>query len=77
MDGVCASSALGMTSARMSEITSSIVSYGYVFEFSGHNSVLLKYQDAEQTWEPHGNANWDPEADPNFRFDNRTGACGY
>ncbi len=76
VDGVCASSELGMDSERLAQIMGSTPSYGYIFEFSGHNSVLVKFQETTQTWQPNGNANWDPDTDA-FRFNNLNGTCAY
>lgn len=76
MEGACANSELGMNSERMNEIVASTAAYGFVSEFSGHNSVLMKYDDATQTWNPHGNATWDPMTDA-FTFNNLNGVCGY
>jgi hypothetical protein len=76
VDGVCASSALGMDSARIGEIDGSQAAYGFVYEYSGHVSVLMKYDEATSTWGPNGNATWSEEAGE-LRFDRRDGICGY
>jgi len=75
-DGACANSKLAMTTERMNEIVASTATYGFVSEFSGHNSVLMKYNDATQIWDQYGNATWDPMTDT-FTFNNRGGTCGY
>lgn len=75
-DGVCANSELGMNSERMNEIVASTAAYGFVSEFSGHNSVLMKFNEATQMWSEYGNATWDPMTDA-FRFDKRNGECNY
>jgi hypothetical protein len=76
MDGVCANSELGMDGERMDEIVASTAAYGFVSEFSGHNSVLMKFDETTQSWEPYGNATWNPMTDE-FTFNNRQGICGY
>jgi hypothetical protein len=76
VDGVCANSELGLSAARIAEIEGSQAAYGYVFEYSGHNSVLLKYDAELDSWDPFGNATWDEETSA-FRFDRRDGFCNY
>lgn len=76
VDGVCENSELGLSAARIAEIEGSQAAYGYVFEYSGHNSVLLKYDADLDTWDPFGNATWDEETSA-FRFDRRDGFCNY
>jgi hypothetical protein len=75
-DGVCADSELGLDQAAIDEIDGSRAAYGFVSEFAGHNSVLMKYDDAMAKWDAYGNATWD-EGASFFRFDNRDGLCGY
>jgi hypothetical protein len=74
--GVCASSQLALDEARIAEIDGSEVAYGFVSEYAGHNSVLLKQDPNSETWDPYGNATWDEETDA-FRFDRRDGFCNY
>jgi hypothetical protein len=76
IDGVCASSQLGLDGARIDEIEGSQAAYGFVDEYSGHVSVLMKYDDATGAWGPNGNANWSEETGE-LRFDRRDGFCGY
>lgn len=77
VDGVCAKSELGFSAAKIAATASASASYGYVSEFAGHNSVLMKYGDGGTTiWDAYGNATWD-EATSSFRFDRRNGFCGY
>jgi hypothetical protein len=76
VDGVCGSSELGMDSARIDEIDASQAAYGFVDEYSGHVSVLMKYDEATSTWGPNGNASWSEEVGE-LRFDRRDGICGY
>jgi hypothetical protein len=75
-DGVCASSELALDEAAIAEIDGSEVAYGFVAEYAGHNSVLLKQDPTSETWDPYGNATWDEETDA-FRFDRRDGFCNY
>ncbi|MEO8177268.1 MAG: hypothetical protein ABI895_00410 [Deltaproteobacteria bacterium] len=76
VEGVCASSQLGFDSTKIDEIDGSRASYGFVNEYSGHVSVLMKYDDATGTWGPNGNATW-TAATGRLRFDRRDGFCGY
>jgi len=76
VDGVCENSELGMDSAKIAEIVSSTPAYGFVSEYSGHNSVLMKYIDTTGSWEPNGNATWDMMTSE-FRFVNPDGICAY
>lgn len=75
-DGVCAKSELGLDAARLAELDGSVASYGFVSEYAGHNSVLLRWDAASDSWIPFGNATWDEETGA-FRFDNRMGTCRY
>lgn len=74
--GVCAASELGLDEAAIAELDGSEAAYGFVSEYAGHNSVLLLYDEDSDTWEPNGNATWDPDTGE-FRFDRRDGFCGY
>ncbi|HTV18348.1 MAG TPA: hypothetical protein VMG12_06745 [Polyangiaceae bacterium] len=76
VDDVCATSQLGMNSARIEEIDGSQAAYGFVYEYSGHVSVLMKYDEATGSWGPNGNATWSEETGE-LRFDRRDGFCGY
>jgi hypothetical protein len=75
-DGVCENSELGLDTAAIAAITGSQVAYGFVSEYAGHNSVLMKYDEEAASWEAYGNATWDEPAAA-FRFDRRDGFCGY
>ncbi len=75
-DGVCARSELGLSLERMAEIAGTQVAVGFVREYAGHNSVLMKYQPETDSWEPNGNASWDDESSAS-RFDRRNGFCDY
>lgn len=74
--GACAASDLALDSESIAAVAGSRVSYGFVEEYVGHNSVLLVYDEESQSWLPSGNANWD-EATGSFRFDRRDGICSY
>jgi len=76
VDGVCAMSELGMSASKIAEVDGSEVAYGYVYEYAGHVSVLMKYDEAAGTWGPNGNASWDEQRGM-LRFDRRNGFCGY
>jgi hypothetical protein len=75
-DGACAKSDLAFDAARLAAIDGSSVGYGYVFEFMGHNDVLMKYDAGTALWNPFGNAVWDEETSE-FHFDHRDGFCNY
>jgi hypothetical protein len=75
-DGVCANSELGLDEAAIAAITGSRAAYGFVSEYAGHNSVLMKHDEASSDWDAYGNATWDEQAAA-FRFDRRDGFCGY
>jgi hypothetical protein len=77
VDGVCAASALGLDAAQVAEIDGSEgSSYGYVYEYSGHVSVLMKYDEASASWVPNGNGSWNEETG-RLSYDRRDGFCGY
>lgn len=75
-NGVCANSELGMDADAIAAIDGLQVSYGYVFEYQGHNSVLMVYDEELSLWGPGANAGWD-EMSGDFLFDDRRGACRY
>lgn len=76
VDGVCAKSERGLDMAEIQAITGSRVAYGFVSEFAGHNSVLMKYDEQKDMWDAQGNATWDESAAA-LRFDRRDGICRY
>jgi hypothetical protein len=75
-DGVCADSQLGLGPDAIAEIEGSQAAYGFVSEFAGHNSVLMKYDEELAAWDAYGNGTWDEDAE-SFRFDRRDGTCEY
>jgi hypothetical protein len=76
VDGVCASSSLGMDAAAIAAIEGVQIAYGYVREYQGHNSVLMSYSEERSAWEPGVNAGWSPETG-DFQYDRRDGLCEY
>ena len=76
VDSVCAKSQRKLDAAAIDAIDGSRAAYGFVSEFAGHNSVLMKYDDAKMMWDAQGNATWDESASA-LRFDRRDGLCGY
>jgi hypothetical protein len=74
--GVCASSELALDADAIAELDGSRAAYGFVPEFAGHNSVLLKYYDDMSKWDAFGMGTWD-EGTGAFRFDHRDGLCDY
>jgi len=75
-DSACENSELAMTADAIAEIDGEQRAYGYVFEYQGHNSVLMGYDDANETWGPLVNAGWNDDTGE-FQFDRRDGFCGY
>jgi hypothetical protein len=76
VDGACENSELGMDEDAIAAIDGSQEAYGYVFEYQGHNSVLMVYDQQAQSWEPGVSAGWSEESG-DFLFDRRDGFCGY
>lgn len=76
VDGVCAKSEAALTMAKIAELTGTRAAYGFVSEFAGHNSVLMKYDEEKKAWDAHGTATWDDESGM-FTFDRRDGICDY
>ncbi|HYJ09375.1 MAG TPA: hypothetical protein VEX18_10210 [Polyangiaceae bacterium] len=75
-DGVCASSDLALDEAAIAELDGSEAAYGFVSEYAGHNSVLLKHDPTSETWDPFGSATWDEETG-SFRFERPDRFCDY
>jgi hypothetical protein len=75
-DGVCTNSELEMNADAIAALDGLQVAYGYVFEYIGHNSVLMIYDNEQEIWEPGTNVGWD-EMTGDFLFDERRGFCNY
>lgn len=75
-NGVCENSELMLDAGAISEIDGRQVAYGYVFEYQGHNNVLMSYNEERGIWEAGVNAGWDEDSGA-FQFDRRDGFCGY
>jgi hypothetical protein len=75
-DGACANSELAMDSDAIAAIDGQQMGYGYVYEYQGHNDVLMSYNEETSTWEAGQNAGWTPESGA-FHFDRRDGFCEY
>ncbi|HEU5073867.1 MAG TPA: hypothetical protein VFU02_06835 [Polyangiaceae bacterium] len=75
-DSACENSELAMTADAIAEIDGQERAYGYVFEYQGHNSVLMGYDETAEIWEPIASAGWNEETGE-FQFDRRDGFCGY
>jgi hypothetical protein len=75
-DGACETSELGLDSAAISALEGSQAAYGYVFEYQGHDSVLLIYDADNDVWEAGASAGWN-EATGVLQFDRRDGFCRY
>jgi hypothetical protein len=74
--GVCAASELGLNASAIDAIDGSRVAYGFVEEYFGHNSVVLRFRPSAEDWQPAGNASWDATSSE-FLFDQRLGHCAY
>lgn len=74
--GACANSELGLDAAGLDELDGLTAAYGYVSEYVGHNSVVLRFDESSQSWVPNGNATWDEDASV-FSFNRRDGICSY
>jgi hypothetical protein len=75
-DGACAGSELALDADAIAALTGTRSAYGFVSEFAGHNSVLMKYDDDLAAWDAYGNGNWNAETSE-LGFDHRDGFCGY
>ncbi|HEY6728560.1 MAG TPA: hypothetical protein VI197_31330, partial [Polyangiaceae bacterium] len=75
-DSACENSELAMTAEAIAEIDGEQRAYGYVFEYQGHDSVLMGYDETAEAWAPVVNAGWN-EDNGTFQFDRRDGFCGY
>ena len=74
--GACADSDLGLDAAAVAALEGKQIAYGYVFEYQGHNSVLMTYNEETSTWEPGVNVGW-TESTGAFEFDRADGFCNY
>jgi hypothetical protein len=75
-DGACASSEIAWNTAWVEEMDGSTESYGYVPEYQGHDSVVMRYSDTTMEWVVIGRASW-VEATEEFSFTSRFGECQY
>jgi hypothetical protein len=77
MNGACANSELGFTTAKIQSYVGMRPSIGFVREVLGaHGSAMMKYDTAMQKWDVFGNATFDP-AMGRFNHDYRDGICLY
>jgi hypothetical protein len=76
VDGVCENSELGFDADTIAEVEDSEPAYGFVEEFAGHASVLMKYDEAQALWDAFGSATYDA-AEGTLKFERRNGFCGY
>ncbi len=75
-NGVCENSELMLGADAIAALDGSEAAYGFVNEYAGHVSVLMKYDDDLSTWGPFGNATYDPDAET-LKFERRNGFCNY
>ena len=76
IDGACAASQIAWDAAWIASIDGTEENYGFVDQYSGHDSVLMRYDDMAMLWNTHGRATWEPTTSV-FTFDNRIGSCWY
>jgi hypothetical protein len=78
VDGACEKNELVWNAAWIATQDGVESSYGYVSEYEGHNSVLMKASGSagSETWAVLGLASWE-ETTGEFSFDNRFGNCRY
>lgn len=76
VDGVCAASDLALDQAAIDAWIGKRLAYGYIPEFTGHESVLMSYDDMLGDWEAITFASWDPGTKA-FSYDKRDGFCIY
>jgi hypothetical protein len=75
-NGVCAKSQLAFDAARIGELDGARIAYGFVPEFAGHVSVVMKYDEALAAWDAFGSASYDEDAET-LKFERRNGNCRY
>jgi hypothetical protein len=76
VDTSCANSEIGWDQAWVDEMDGSTVSYGYLFMYQNHGSVVFKYNDDDMEWFEFGGAYWNEETGE-FTFRVPVGACRY
>jgi hypothetical protein len=45
-------------------------------DLGAHGNARMQFNDMTQTWDVYGNATWDETA-KTFKYDYRSGTCGY
>jgi hypothetical protein len=75
-NGVCANSQLGFDAEMIASLEGSEPAYGYVDEYAGHVSVLMKYDEERELWDAFGTATYDPD-ESTLKFERRNGFCNY
>jgi len=78
VDGACEKNELGWNAAWMARLDGTESSHGFIPEYEGHDSVIMKASGATgmETWDVLGRATWD-DMSGEFTFDNRIGTCRY
>lgn len=76
VDGTCAASELGFDQEKLDEMNGLRFAWGWVFEYAGHSSVLMQYDENSDEWKPLGTADWNEEK-KELWYDRTEGACGY
>jgi hypothetical protein len=75
-NGVCANSQLGFDAEMIASLEGSEPAYGYVDEYAGHVSVLMKYDEGRELWDAFGTATYEPD-ESTLKFERRNGFCDY
>ncbi len=70
----CAGSSLGFDESTIAGLIGERVSYGYVDEYMGHESVIMQYRNNQ--WEAVTFASWNPDTGE-LSYDRKDGTCGY
>ncbi|HEX6277376.1 MAG TPA: hypothetical protein VFZ53_30245 [Polyangiaceae bacterium] len=78
VDGACEKNELAWNAAWIAMQDGAESSYGFIPEYEGHDSVLMKASGTAgaETWAVLGRATWD-DMTGEFTFDNRFGNCRY
>ena len=71
----CTDSSLALDGTAISELNGQQTAYGYVEEYMGHSSVIMR-ANLKGQWEAIAFASWNPKTGE-FSYDRKDGHCGY